>query len=109
LNKKNTEIVTNAIIKWIGSVKSLVLHTFLFVLNFSLHWFGVSTNTIMLILTTAVSIEAIYLAILMQMSLNIQSDKLDKMEESENKQHDTDNDNEICDHCGSVIEDDEDE
>jgi len=109
VNKKYTEVVTAAIIKWIGSVQSLALHTVLFVLNFSLYWFGVSFNTILLVLTTAVSIEAIYLAILMQMSLNIQSEKLDEMNDEdhkEHKEHDTDTD--TCEHCGAVIDEDDD-
>ena len=61
------------IIEWIGSVSSLIFHTIAFILNFALYFFGIPFNTVMLILTTAVSIEAIYLAILIQMSINYQS------------------------------------
>lgn len=71
------------IVKWIGSVSSLVLHTVLFIANFSLYFFGMPIDTVLLILTTVVSIEAIFLAIFMQISINQQSDKLDEVERLE--------------------------
>jgi hypothetical protein len=61
------------VIKWVGSINSLIVHTLLFTLNFSLLFFGVDFNTVLLILTTVVSIEAIYLSIFMQISINQQS------------------------------------
>ena len=72
-----------AVVKWIGSWSSLILHTILFVVNFSLYFFGVPFDTVLLILTTVVSIEAIYLAIFMQISINQQTDKLDEVERLE--------------------------
>ncbi len=62
--------------KHIGSPLSLVAHTFFFVGVFSLQWFGFSFDQIMLILTTAVSLEAIYLSIFIQMTINHQAHKL---------------------------------
>lgn len=55
---------------WIGSVQSLVVHSALFVLVFILGFLGVNWEMLMLILTTVVSLEAIYLAIFIQMSIN---------------------------------------
>ncbi len=54
----------------IGTPKSIVVHTILFIGIFALRFFGVNTEEILLILTTAVSLEAIYLAIFIQMSVN---------------------------------------
>ena len=71
------------IVKWIGSVSSLIVHTILFIANFSLYFLGVDIDTVLLILTTIVSIEAIFLAIFMQISINQQSDKLDEVERHE--------------------------
>ncbi len=60
----------------IGSPKSIVIHTILFVGIFCLMFFGVSFSDVLLILTTIVSLEAIYLAILIQMTLNINTQHL---------------------------------
>jgi len=62
--------------KHIGSPLSLVVHTCFFVGIFSLQWFGFGFDQIMLILTTAVSLEAIYLSIFIQMTINHQAHKL---------------------------------
>lgn len=56
----------------IGSSASLVIHTILFVGIFVLRFFGVSFNDVLLLLTTLVSLEAIYLSILIQLSVNQQ-------------------------------------
>lgn len=62
--------------RWIGSVASLVLHTLFFAGCFILYFYGVSMDKILLVLTTVVSLEAIYLAIFIQMSVNRQAKKL---------------------------------
>jgi len=72
-----------AVVKWIGSWNSLIVHTIMFVVNFSLYLFGVPFDTVLLILTTVVSIEAIYLAIFMQISINQQTDKIEEVERLE--------------------------
>ncbi|MHB8871506.1 MAG: DUF1003 domain-containing protein [Candidatus Doudnabacteria bacterium] len=66
---------------WVGSTKSLILHTALFILIFALRFFNVSTNDILLILTTAVSLEAIYLSIFIQMTVNRNTQSLVAVEE----------------------------
>lgn len=63
---------------WIGSLQSLLAHTILFVLMFALHFFGVSISNILLIATTIVSFEAIYLNIFVQMTVNKHSKHLKK-------------------------------
>jgi len=57
----------------IGSLASIITHTVLFVGIFGLKWLGFSIDKILLILTTIVSLEAIYLAIFIQMTINRQA------------------------------------
>jgi len=65
----------------IGSTKSLILHTIFFVGIFSLRFFGVAAADILLILTTLVSLEAIYLSIFIQISVNRQAKELEEVSE----------------------------
>ncbi len=70
------------IIGGVGSAASLVVHTLLFLLSFMLALVGVvSWSTMLLVLTTIVSLEAIYLAIFIQMSVNRQAVELAEVSE----------------------------
>ena len=62
--------------RWIGSGASLVFHTIVFIGAFLLYFFGINFDTILLVVTTIVSLEAIYLAIFIQMSVNRQSTEI---------------------------------
>ena len=62
--------------RWIGSGASLVFHTVVFIGAFLLYFFGINFDTILLFVTTIVSLEAIYLAIFIQMSVNRQSTEI---------------------------------
>ncbi len=55
---------------WIGSVSSLIVHTILFTSAFMFIIFGAPIDKVLLVLTTVVSLEAIYLSIFIQMSVN---------------------------------------
>ncbi len=66
---------------WIGSIQSLIVHTIAFVVFFILGFLGVAWDTVFLILTTIVSLEAIYLAIFIQMSVNRNTASLEEVEE----------------------------
>ncbi len=66
---------------YIGTNASIFVHTILFIAIFSLRLFGTSIEEILLILTTAVSLEAIYLAIFIQMSVNRTTESLAGVEE----------------------------
>lgn len=55
---------------WIGTPQSILAHTVLFVGVFALVLFGISFDKILLTLTTVLSLEAIYLAIFIQMTVN---------------------------------------
>lgn len=67
--------------KGIGSKMSLYIHTALFTFSFLLIILGVSTEQVLLILTTIVSLEAIYLAIFIQMTVNKNTESLEEVEE----------------------------
>lgn len=54
----------------IGSVESLIVHTIVFITAFASVLFGISLERVLLVLTTILSLEAIYLAIFIQMSVN---------------------------------------
>ncbi len=62
--------------QWIGTPLSILVHTVFFIGIFSMRRFGYTTEEILLILTTAVSLEAIYLGIFIQMSVNRQDARL---------------------------------
>lgn len=67
---------------WVGTPVSLVIHTLLFVGIFALRYVGVATDYVLLILTTAVSLEAIYLSIFIQMTVNRNTESLEEVEEN---------------------------
>jgi uncharacterized membrane protein len=69
-------------IVWVGSITSLVLHTVAFIAFFviaAMHLVG--WDTMFLVLTTVVSLEAIYLSIFIQFSVNRQAASLKEVEE----------------------------
>lgn len=65
---------------WIGSIESLIIHTAVFLCAFALVLFGVSFDRVLLALTTVLSLEAIYLAIFIQMSVNQNTIQLAQVE-----------------------------
>lgn len=70
-----------AVTRWVGSVQSIIIHTLVFIASFFLAWSGyVSFDRVLLVLTTLVSLEAIYLAIFIQMTINVQQQSLEEVE-----------------------------
>lgn len=70
------------VIVWVGSPVSLVLHTAVFTVFFAVSLLGlVGWDLMLLVLTTVVSLEAIYLAIFIQFSVNRQAASLKGVEE----------------------------
>ena len=65
---------------WIGSATSLIVHTVLFTVSFALTLFGIGLDHILLVVTTAVSLEAIYMAIFIQMAINRNTYSLKEVE-----------------------------
>jgi peptidoglycan hydrolase CwlO-like protein len=95
------------VIIWVGSPASLIVHTLAFVACFSvalLHW--VDWNLMLTVLTNVVSLEAIYLAIFIQFSVNQQARSLKGVEEDvESIQEDVE---ELGEHVEGIKEDVED-
>lgn len=77
---KNIKDLPVTITDWIGSTSSIIVHTIFFVGIFALYVFNVKFSDILLILTTAVSLEAIYLAIFIQMTVNRNTQSLVEVE-----------------------------
>lgn len=74
--------ITERLTRWVGSVPSLVLHTLFFVACFAAVGLGwLDLNTMLLVLTTVVSLEAIYLAIFIQITVNENTTSLREVEE----------------------------
>lgn len=67
--------------EWIGTTNSLIAHTIIFAASFAFVLAGAPLNAILLILTTVVSLEAIYLAIFIQMTVNRNTRSLEEVEE----------------------------
>lgn len=76
------EKIANGIMWWIGSIPSLIVHTLLFITAFLLPVFQVvEFDKMLLVLTTILSLEAIYLAIFIQMSVNKSSEQIEEIQE----------------------------
>lgn len=70
-----------SITRGIGSPASIVIHTLLFIVSFAAAWDGlVPFDRMLLILTTIVSLEAIYLAIFIQMTINYTTETIEEVE-----------------------------
>ena len=74
------EVLALRITKWTGSIWSIIAHTLLFIGAFTLVLMGVDLDRVLLVLTTVVSLEAIYLSIFIQMSVNHQARALANVE-----------------------------
>lgn len=79
LQQKSADAIERVAIRatrWVGSTNSLLIHTALFMASFVLYFFGIPIDKILLVVTTLVSLEAIYLSIFIQMSVNRQARRL---------------------------------
>lgn len=92
---RKKERVANAaltITRWVGSPESILLHTVLFAASFLAASTGfIEFERMLLVLTTIVSLEAIYLAIFIQMTINYQAEVIEEVQEDvEEMQEDVD-------------------
>jgi low affinity Fe/Cu permease len=72
-----------SITRWVGSPQSILLHTIVFIASFAAAWTGfIDVDRMLLVLTTLVSLEAIYLAIFIQMTINEQAQDIDEIQEN---------------------------
>ncbi|MDO8504325.1 MAG: hypothetical protein Q7S36_00530 [Candidatus Liptonbacteria bacterium] len=63
--------------RWLGSISSLIAHSIFFALAFLLIALGTRADEVLLVLTTVVSLEAIYFSIFIQMSVNRATENLE--------------------------------
>lgn len=100
----NLRRAVSATTRWIGSPQSVVLHTVLFIASFAMAFVGwVDTDRMLLVLTTVLSLEAIYLSLFIQMTVNYQQQSLEEVEQDiEEIQEDID---EIAEDVDEIAED----
>lgn len=68
--------------RWVGSLQSVVIHTIVFILSFGTVLLGVfSFDRMLLVLTTILSLEAIYLSLFIQMTVNYTTDTIEGVEQ----------------------------
>lgn len=78
--------VTDGVMWWIGSIPSLIVHSIVFITAFLLPLFGlVAFDKMLLVLTTVLSLEAIYLAIFIQMSVNRSQEHIEDLKDDVNE------------------------
>ncbi len=93
-----------SVTRGIGSPTSLVIHTFLFIGCFlAVHYNYVPFEEMLLVLTTIVSLEAIYLSIFIQMTINYTTHEL--REVGEDIEELQENVEEISEDVGEIQED----
>jgi septal ring factor EnvC (AmiA/AmiB activator) len=80
VNKKSTDLAL-AFTQWIGTPMSIFIHTLLFIAAFIFVLFGAPLDSVLLILTTIVSLEAIYLSLFIQLTVNENTKSLEGVEE----------------------------
>ena len=79
--RRKFEDFSEKLTRWIGSPQSILVHTVFFLAMLGLRFFNISSSDVLLILTTVVSLEAIYLSIFIQMTINKHSHELEKVSE----------------------------
>lgn len=85
-NSTMLDKMADSVISWIGSTASLIFHTLLFITSFLLPLFKVvEFEEMLLVLTTIVSLEAIYLSIFIQMSVNKSNKHIEVIKEDVNE------------------------
>jgi uncharacterized membrane protein len=80
-NQEKLNKTSKQITEWIGTPNSIIAHTVFFIGIFALRFFNLPFENILIILTTLVSLEAIYLAIFIQMTINRTTESLKSVEE----------------------------
>lgn len=78
--------ITDGIMWWIGSIPSLIVHSLVFITAFLLPILGfIEFDKMLLVLTTVLSLEAIYLAIFIQMSVNRSQEHIEDLKDDVNE------------------------
>ena len=102
--QKQIQKTALAVTRWIGSPISLVVHTLIFIGFYAVTAAGfINYEEMLLVLTTIVSLEAIYLSIFIQMTINYTTQSLEEVgEDIEEIQEDL---GEIQEDVGEIQED----
>ncbi len=80
-SRKKIQHAALGVTRWVGSPASILLHTSFFAVCFGSAYLGlVSFDRMLLVLTTLVSLEAIYLSIFIQISLNSANEAIEEIE-----------------------------
>lgn len=108
-NKDTVRALALSVTRWVGSVHSIIIHTIVFAGSFAAVLFGVvDFDRMLLVLTTIVSLEAIYLAIFIQMTINEQAEDIDEIQEDiEEIQEDMDEIQEDVEEIQEDVEEDD--
>lgn len=78
---RRVQQAANGVTRWVGSPTSILAHSVFFASCFAAAYLNVITfDRMLLVLTTLVSLEAIYLAIFIQMSLNSANEAIEEIE-----------------------------
>lgn len=78
---RNIQQAALGVTRWVGSPSSILLHTVFFAASFAAAYIHlVSFDRMLLVLTTVVSLEAIYLAIFIQISINSANEAIEEIE-----------------------------
>ena len=106
MGNKHTDF-SKKVITWIGSSQSLIVHTIFFVSIFIVGFSGIINPDYVFAFTTNIlSIEAIYLAIFIQMTINKHSDDLEEVSgDIEELQEDVDEISEDVEEIQKDVED----
>lgn len=92
-----------SVTRGVGSVTSVFIHSILFAGAFALVLFGFDFDRVLLVLTTIVSLEAIYLSIFIQLSVNYQARAIASVEKDIDEIQE--NVEEIAEDVGEIAED----
>ena len=76
-----SEKIALRLTNWIGTPQSIIVHTILFIVSFLTYFLGIKLADILLMLTTIVSLEAIYLSLFIQLTVNKNTESLEDVEE----------------------------
>lgn len=101
------EKIADRVTAWVGSISSVIAHTLFFILCFAVVILRlVDLDKMLLVLTTLVSLEAIYLAIFIQMAVNKSTEHIEDLKEDiEDIQEDIEDISDDIDEISEDIED----
>jgi uncharacterized membrane protein len=87
-SKKSKKNIDEHVTTWMGSMQSIFIHSILFIVFLTLPFYTtIGYDSALLILTTIVSLEAIYLALFIQISINRQTKVVEEISDDIEEVH----------------------